>query len=242
MSCELFGESAMDETLADLEPGAGSMAELLDSLGGISPKRVRMNPLPGTATVRDVVRLRETSRRLYELVDGTLVEKIMGAKESFVAGEVLTLMKNWNRANGNLGMVLGPDGMVKLMKKLVRIPDVSFTNWDRVPGRVVPDEPVPDLAPDLAVEVLSEGNTREEMERKLKEYFLSEVQLVWFIDPRKRVVQVYTSPDDVNTLREGDTLDGGDVLPHFSVEVSALFEQLAPAAKPSKPGKKPKKK
>ena len=75
---------------------------------------------------------------------------------------------------------------MKLAEKLVRIPDVSFTNWDRVPGRVVPDAPVPDLAPDLAVEVLSEGNTREEMERKLKEYFHSDVQLVWYIDPRKR--------------------------------------------------------
>jgi Uma2 family endonuclease len=65
-------------------------------------------------------------------------------------------------------MVLGSDGPMKLMKKLVRIPDVSFTNWDRVPNRRVPNEPVPNLAPDLAVEVLSEGTTREEMERKLK--------------------------------------------------------------------------
>jgi Uma2 family endonuclease len=236
----------MDETLADLEYGSGSLAELLDSLGGISPRRVRMNPAPGTATVRDVVRLRNNTRRLYELVDGTLVEKIMGAKESFIAVQVSTLLNAHSTSHGNLGMVLGADGMVKLMKELVRIPDVSFTSWDRVPGRVVPDEPVPDLAPDLAVEVLSEGNTREEMERKLKEYFLSEVRLVWYIDPRNRTVQVYTSPDDVTELGEGDTLHGGDVLPGFSVEVSRLFDHLKPAksAKPTRKngGKKPKKK
>jgi Uma2 family endonuclease len=222
-----------------------SIDDLLVSLGGISPKRVRWSPTPGTATVKDVVRLRNKTRRLYELVDGTLVEKIMGAKESFVAAKLIQLFGNYSDANGNLGMVLGPDAMMKLMKKLVRIPDVSFTNWDRVPGRVVPDEPVPDLAPDLAVEVLSEGNTREEMERKLKEYFLSEVQLVWFIDPRKRIVQVYTSPDQVKELDETNTLDGGDVLPDFSLPVSALFEQLSPATKPKTPkpngGKKPKK-
>lgn len=236
----------MDEALADLEYGAGSMAELLDRLGGVSPRRVRMTPPPGTATVRDVVRLREKTRRLYELVDGTLVEKIMGAPESFVALEISFAIKAWNRERGNLGMVLGADGMVKLMKKLVRIPDVSFTNWDRVPGRAVPNEPVPDLAPDLAVEVLSEGNTRAEMERKLKEYFLSEVQLVWYIDLRTRTVRTYTSPDEVTELGEADTLDGGEVLPGFSVPVARLFDHLAPAAKPAKApkatgSKKPKK-
>ncbi|QJW93483.1 Uma2 family endonuclease [Frigoriglobus tundricola] len=236
----------MDEALADLEYGAGSMAELLDRLGGISPNRVRLTPPPGTATVRDVVRLRDKTRRIYELVDGTLVEKVLGAPESFVAGEVLMHIKNWNRDHGNLGMVLGADGPMKLMKKLVRIPDVSYTNWDRVPGGCVPSAPVPDLAPDLAVEVLSEGNTRAEMERKLKEYFLSEVQLVWYIDPRTRTVRAYTSPDNVTELGESDTLDGGTVLPGFSVEVARIFDQLAPAPKPAKPpktseGKKPRK-
>lgn len=221
-----------------------SLGDVLQGLGGIPPSRVKLLPTPGTATVRDVARLLNKTDRLYELVDGTLVEKIMGAPESFVAIEVSFLLKAWNRERGNVGMVLGADGPVKLMEKLVRIPDVSFTNWERLPGRRVPSEPVPDLAPDLAVEVLSEGNTPAEMERKLKEYFLSEVRLVWYIDPRKRTVRVYTSPDDVEELGEGATLDGGDVLPGFSVPVASLFDQLAPAARPKpKPnvGRKPKK-
>lgn len=155
-------------------------------------------------------------------------------------------MWGWNEAAGNLGMILGADGPFHLFAKLVRIPDVSFTNWNRLPGRKVPDEPVPDVSPDLAVEVLSAGNTREEMERKLKEYFLSEVSVVWFIDPRKRAVRVFTSPDDVTELKATDTLDGGDVLPGFSAPVARLFADLGnapgkPAAKaPPKP--KPKKK
>ncbi len=222
-----------------------SVGELLASLGGVSPDRVCWSPRPGTAKVRDVTRLRDTTRRLYELVNGTLVEKVMGAKESHVAGEVITLIKLWNREHGNVGMTLAPDGMLKVMPDLVRGPDVSFTNWDRVPGRVVPDEPVPELVPDLAVEVLSEGNTREEMRQKLADYFEAGVKLVWYIDPRARTVRVFTSPDDVTELGEADTLDGGDVLPGFAVEVARLFDQLAPAAKPAKPpktnGKKPKK-
>jgi Uma2 family endonuclease len=228
-----------------VETDLSSVGDVLQGLGGIPPNRVKWLPTPGTATVRDVVRLLNKTDRLYELVDGTLVEKAVGAPESFVAVEVSFLLKAWNREHGNPGMVLGADGPMKLMEKLVRIPDVSFTNWDRVPGRQVPRDPVPDLAPDLAVEVLSEGNTPAEMERKLKEYFLSEVRLVWYIDPRKRTVQVYTSPEDAEELGEGDTLDGGDVLPGFSVPVASLFDQLAPAAKPKSPksngGKKPQK-
>ncbi len=208
------------------------MDELLANLGGVSPHRVRMTPTPGTATVRDVARLLDRDKRKFELVDGTLVEKIMGAKESFVAIELAVAMKNWNRESGNIGMILGADGPFHLMKKLVRIPDVSFTNWDRLPGRKVPTESVPNVNPDLAVEVLSEGNSRTEMERKLKEYFLSEIEVVWFVDPEKRTVRVFTSPDDVTELTAKDILDGGDVLPGFSVPVSRLFVDLEDAPKP----------
>ncbi|MCE9564454.1 MAG: Uma2 family endonuclease [Planctomycetes bacterium] len=208
------------------------MDELLTNLGGVSPNRVRMTPTPGTATVRDVARLLDRHKRKFELVDGTLVEKIMGLQESVVAMELGGILREWNRAAGNLGMLAGADGPFHLMKKLVRIPDVSFTNWDRLPNRKVPTEPVPNVNPDLAVEVLSEGNTRKEMERKLKEYFLSEIEVVWFIDPKKRTVQVYTSPDKMTELSEADTLTGGDVLPGFSVPVSRLFVDLGDAPKP----------
>lgn len=77
--------------------------ELLASLGGISPKRVRLTPTPGTATVRDVARLLDRHERKLELVDGTLVEKTTGQKESFVAIELAVLLKNWNTEQGNVG-------------------------------------------------------------------------------------------------------------------------------------------
>lgn len=223
----------MDETLlADLEYGAGSFAELLETLG-VSPERVRLKPAPGTATVRDVERLLNIHKRKFELVDGTLVEKVMGMSESVVAAEVIGVLRDWNRRVGNVGMIAGADGPFQLFAKLVRIPDVSFTNWDRLPGRKVPSKPVPNVSPDLAVEVLSEGNTRTEMERKLKEYFLSEVRVVWFIDPDARTVRVYTSPDKVRELTAKDTLDGGDVLPGFSVPVAQLFADLGETPKPT---------
>jgi Uma2 family endonuclease len=216
--------------------------ELLDSLGGVSPSRVRLKPLPGTATTEDVVRFLHRHKRKFELADGTLVEKIYSVRDSFVAVEIASLLCAWNDEVGRVGVIAGADGPFRLTPQLIRIPDVSFTNWDRLPGRRVPEEPVPDLAPNLAVEVLSEGNTPREMERKLKEYFLSEVTVVWFVNLKKRAVRVFTSPDNVTELTDRDTLKGGDVLPGFAVPVASLFADLGgsqnPPAKPK--GKQPK--
>ena len=208
-------------------PKFETMEDLLSDLGGISPDRVRLDPVPGTATVADVLRLYEKHKRLFELVDGTLVEKAMGAKESFIAAILIQLLHNYSDTHGRLGMTLGEAGTLKLLKGLVRIPDVSFTRWERLPGRKVPNDPVPDLVPDLAVEVLSMANTRREMERKLKEYFLSGVKLVWFVEPVAHVVRVFTSPDEVTELRINDILEGGDVLPGFAVPVERLFADLS---------------
>ena len=107
---------------------------------------------------------------------------------------------------------------------LVRIPDVSFISWERVPGGEIPKQPVPLLVPDLAVEVLSRGNTPKEMDEKLQEYFEKGVRLVWFVRPRSRVVNVYTAPDHFTRLTASMRLDGGDVLPGFSVQVGELFQ------------------
>ena len=59
-----------------------TIADLLESLGGIPARRVLSNPTPGTATERDLIELHERKNRRYELVDGTLVEKAMGFDES----------------------------------------------------------------------------------------------------------------------------------------------------------------
>lgn len=221
-------------------PQFETLEDLLLDLGGVSPRRVRLTPAPGAATARDVVRLYEKHKRLYELVDGTLVEKAMGARESFIAAALIQIISNYSDAHDRLGMTLGEAGTLKLMNGLVRIPDVSFTRWDRVPGGCVPREPIPELAPDLAVEVLSESNTPREMERKLKEYFLAGVKLVWFVNPDDRTVRAFTSPEVVERLTVADDLDGGEVLPGFRVPVARLFEGLGDP--PKKKRRNPKKK
>lgn len=206
-------------------PGAETLAELLDRLGGIPPERVRMRPAPGTATKRDVVAARESPERtLCELVDGTLVEKAVGAKESLLAVVIIQYLGSYVEEN-DLGVVLGPDGAMRLLPGLVRIPDVSFISWERLPGHEFPEEPIPDLVPDLAVEVLSKTNTKREMERKLLEYFEVGVRLAWLIYPRTQTAEIFTAPKVVKTIGKNQKLDGGVVLPGFSLALRKLFER-----------------
>jgi len=206
-------------------PPTWNVADLIEHLGGIPPQRIRMNPAPGTATEKDVIAIQDHENRSYELIEGVLVEKTMGLRESFLAVDLASRLVEFVRRH-NLGIVTGADGTIRLAPGLVRIPDCAFFAWDRLPGHVVPDEPIPDLAPDLAIEVLSQSNTAEEMERKLKDYFFAGVRLVWLIDPDKRSADVYTAPDQSVRIEEGQVLDAGDVLPGFTLPLSDLFTLL----------------
>ena len=202
-----------------------TLADLLAQLGGIAPARVRFRPLPGTATEKDVLDMQAHEGRLCELVDGVLVEKGMGFLESYLAGALIEILRGFVKPR-HLGLVTAPDGMVRLAPGLVRIPDVAFVSWARLPSRRVPREPIPDLAPDLAVEVLSESNTADEMARKRREYFAAGVRLVWQVAPLARTVEVYTAPEQVMLLREEDTLEGGEVLPGFALPLRECFAEL----------------
>jgi len=202
-----------------------NVAEMLEQLGGIDPRRVRSWPPPGRATEKDVLRLLDHEDRLYELVDGVLVEKVMGLMESAVAMEIGSRLTPFVREH-DLGFVAGADGTLKLMPQLVRIPDVSFFSWQQLPTKEYPSDPIPLLYPDLAVEVLSKGNTKGEMERKLREYFFAGTRLVWLVDPPTRTVRVYTAPDQMTRLGEGDMLTGGEVLPGFSWSVRELLARV----------------
>jgi len=201
---------------------AVTVSDLLHQLGDIPPERVRLQPLPGTATEADVVAVHGREKRLCELVDGVLVEKPMGYYESYIAATLIRLIGNFVVAH-DLGIVAGADGMIRLAPGLVRIPDVSFVSWEKLPGRRLPRQAIPDLVPDLAVEVLSEGNTPREMARKLDEYFSLGVRLVWLVNPMTVSTEVYTSRHQSTVLDKSATLEGGVILPDFTLPLSALF-------------------
>ena len=203
-----------------------TLADLLERFGAIPAARIRYDPPPGTATEQDVIRLEARENRLFELVDGVLVEKAMGFYEAFLAMRLGQFLLAFVERHA-LGIVAGEASMMRFAPGLVRIPDVSFVSWDRLPQRRVPRQPLPDLVPDLAVEVLSEGNTRREMEQKLREYFSAGVRLVWYVDPALQEIHVYTAPDQREVLTAGYTLRGGEVLPGFMLPVRQLFAEPA---------------
>jgi Uma2 family endonuclease len=213
---------------AAVPPAAGieTLADLQARLGNIPLWRIRYHPPLGTATEADVLALLEAPRkRLCELIDGVLVEKPMGFTESMLAHFVGLKIDAFMRPF-NLGLVAGADGTMRLLSGRVRIPDVSFVSWDRLPGRRRPPAPIPDLAPDLAVEVLSDSNTPREMELKRQEYFTAGTLLVWEIDPDTRTARAYTAPDVFTTLTAAEALDGSPVLPGFVLPLVEVFAEL----------------
>ena len=201
---------------------AVTVSDLLYQLGDIPSERVRMQPPPGTATEADVIAIHSREERLCELVDGVLVEKTIGYYESYITATLIRLLGNFVVAH-DLGIVAGADGMMRLAPGLVRLPDVSFVSWEFLPGRRLPCQAIPDLVPDLAVEVLSEGNTPREMARKLDEYFSLGVRLVWLVNPMTESTEACTSRHQSTRLDKSATLEGGVILPGFTLPLSALF-------------------
>jgi Uma2 family endonuclease len=206
-------------------PPIRTLADLLDRLGGVPLDRIRFRPYPGTATVQDVIDIQAHEDRLCELIDGVLVEKAPGFREAVLNAYLAYRVTGFVRQR-NSGVVTGAGGAVELQPGLVRLPDLAFTSWDRLPGRCLPTAPVPRLAPDLAVGILHLDNTPGEMALKRQDYFTAGVRLVWEIDPDARTVDVYTSPAEVSRLTEADTLDGGAVLPGFTLPLRQLFAEL----------------
>lgn len=214
--------SSSAKPIPSVVPDPETIAELLEQLGDIPPERVRFKPTPGTATKRDLLRLLDKFNIQCELVDGTLVEKPMGQIESNLAALLIHYLYSYLDLY-DIGRVYGSDAPHELEYKLIRMPDVSFVTHERIPKGEARKKPVASWAPDLAVEILSKSNTRKEIDRKRGEYFAAGVRLFWVADPRKKTVKVYTSLTDCVTRTTADMLDGGDVLPGFSLSIGNWY-------------------
>ena len=206
--------------------------ELHERLGLVPLNRILINPPPGTATEEHVLEERDgPNKRLVELIDGVLVEKAVGTPESFLGGRLFRIIADY-ADEYELGVVLPGDGPLRLAPGNVRYPDVSFIPWEALPGGELPTEKIWDVTPALAVEVLSESNTPAEMGRKLDDLFAAGCKLVWFIDPPTKTAKVYTSAKRFKELDATGTLDGGKVLPGFTLPLADLFAATKRKKKP----------
>lgn len=205
----------------------GTIADLLERLGNISPERVRMDPPPGSATVEDLVQVNDQRNGpICEWVEHTLVEKAMGFNESWLAFIIMGQFDAYLLAH-DLGMCTAPDGVMKILPDIGRAPDVAFISWRSLPGGKPPprSEKVPEIVPELVVEVLSESNTPREMTRKRNEYFRAGVEVVWEINPETRSATIYTRPDQVTQVPANGELSGGNLLPGFILSLQQLFDR-----------------
>jgi Uma2 family endonuclease len=182
-------------------------------------------PVNGPSAPADGSALRVLDDMLYEVVDGKIVEKTVGAFELEIAG-ILHVQLGMFVSTRRIGRALiEMTFRIDHARDLQRRPDVAFVSGARWPvRRRVPDVAVWDMVPDLAVEVVSKTNTADDVQQKIHEYFKAGVSRVWVIYPRQQVVYVYSSPAEVQVLELGQELDGGELVPGFRLPLAALFQ------------------
>jgi Uma2 family endonuclease len=207
-----------------MSAGFVTAAEMQQQLGGIPLERIRMVPPPGMATEEDALRVQDAEGRTCEVLDGVLVEKAMGFFEARIATVMACVLEGFVHEH-DLGITVGPDGLVKLSQSRSRSPDVAVITWEKLPDHRLPSAPVPRLVPDLAVEVLSRGNTRAEIEKKLDDYFSAGVAAAWVIDPVKGIARMYASREDVTELDLDGVLSAPEVLPGFKLTLRELLDR-----------------
>ena len=176
-----------------------------------------------TFTAEELFRMPEDGFR-YELVEGELRKMSpSGSEHAAIIGRLTVRLGQHVEAN-NLGLYFGAEAGFKIASDpdTVRAPDLAFVSRERVPESGIPKNFWPG-APDLAVEVVSPGDTFNEVEEKVEQWLAAGTREVWIVNPRKRSVSVYRSMTDVTRLSESDELDGGEVVPGFRCKVSEIF-------------------
>jgi len=173
-------------------------------------------------TAEELFRVSIPDKRV-ELVRGVLVvREPAGFRHGRVAMELARLLANHVEAH-RLGTVCAADTGFTLSRgpDTVRAPDVAFIARQRL----IDPEPVayPDLAPDLAVEILSPGNPPGEMLAKVADWLSAGAPLVWVVDPERRQARVYRQDGTERLVSPDESLDGEDVVPGFTCRLGEVI-------------------
>ncbi len=160
----------------------------------------------------------------YDLVKGVLLKMAPAGREH----GVLAMRIGWRLAQhveaNDLGEVLAAETGFRLSSDpdTVRAPDVAFVRLERV-AEAGETRGFWSGAPDLAVEVVSPGDTYSEVEDKVLDWLDAGTLMVVVVNPRQRTVTLYRSRADIVILTRNDVLDGQDVVPGWSLPIQELF-------------------
>ena len=160
----------------------------------------------------------------YELVQGELRQMApAGEEHSITTMSIGASLYAYVRAN-NLGRVYAAEAGFKITTDpdTVRAPDVAFVRRERIEASGIA-KGYREGAPDLVVEVISPGDLYTDVDEKVADWLDAGTRMVIIVNPRKRTVKVYRSASDIKLLQEGDTLDGGDVVPGWQMPVKEIF-------------------
>lgn len=160
----------------------------------------------------------------YELINGELKQMSPAGHEHGRIGMELAVPLGYFVKSRRLGKVYLAETGFKLRSNpdTVRAPDIAFIRQERVEQA----ESVTGYwvgAPDLAVEVVSPGDTAKEIDTKVSEWLEAGARLVWVVNPKPKTVTVYRTPGDIEVLTEKDTLAGGEVVQGFQIPVAEIF-------------------
>lgn len=176
-------------------------------------------------TPEDLLALPDYGR--YELINGHLVERKMGAQPSYVATNLLILIGYFVRSN-NLGLVFQADCGYQIFTEessRVRFADGSFIRRGKLPEDRVPQGHCR-VAPDLVIEAVSPNDTAYEIEDKIAQWLGAGIRLVWVLYPETQRMQVHRADGTVTKLQLEEQLVGEDVLPEFQCQVTEVFKGL----------------
>lgn len=174
-------------------------------------------------TAEDLLRLPDDGAP-HELIRGELRTMTPAGGRHGAINARITLRLGNHVETHDLGLLLTEATGFRLSEdpETVRCPDVSFLSRARIPAEGIPSGFI-DGAPDLAVEVLSPGDTVFEIEEKVEDYLAAGCLLVWVVNPQLRRVTVREAGGATRVLGEGEVLQGGEVLPGFACPVGELF-------------------
>lgn len=158
-----------------------------------------------------------------EIVGGTLsLLPLRSPAASRYASRLCVALGGWTEEQ-RLGETLPASGFVLQEEPLtLRAPDLAFVRTERLP--VGEDEAgFWHLAPDLAVEIISPSETAQSIEGKVQDYLTAGTRLVWLLFPALRVVVEHRPDGSARRYSDDQSLDGGDVVPGFTLPLAHLF-------------------
>ena len=160
----------------------------------------------------------------YELVKGVIRRMPLAGFEHGIRSAKIGARLNAYVEKHKLGYVCGAETGFKISQDpdTVRAPDAAFVCQASIDEQGI-SKGYWDGAPDLAVEVISPGDTYTEVAEKVDEWLTAGCAMVWVVNPRRETIEVYRSPEDITVLRKDEILDGGDVIEGFQCPVRDIF-------------------